>query len=111
MYFRKKHGKGFTYLDAEKNTVTDKDTRDWIKSLVIPPAWTDVEISKNRNADLLVTGRDDKNRKQYIYHPKYTERQNAQKFDRIVGFADQLENMRRVTGQHLRKRKLDRNKV
>ena len=111
MYFRKKRGKGFTYVDEKNNTIKDKDTRAWIKSLVIPPAWTEVEISEDRNADLLVTGRDDKNRKQYIYHPKYNEKQNAKKYGRIVDFADQLENMRRVTGQHLRKKKLDRNKV
>ncbi|HNP66319.1 MAG TPA: DNA topoisomerase IB [Aequorivita sp.] len=111
MYKRKKHGRGFTYKDEKGKTIRDKETRNWIKSLVIPPAWTDVEISEDQNADLLVTGRDDKDRKQYIYHPKYTERQNAKKFDRIIDFANQLEHMRRVTGQHLRKRKLNREKV
>ncbi len=111
MYYRKAHGKGFTYKDENGNTIQDKETRDWIKSLVIPPAWTHVEISENRNADLLVTGRDDKDRKQYLYHPKYIARQNSKKFNRIVDFADQLEHMRRVTGQHLRKRKLNREKV
>ncbi|TDU40432.1 DNA topoisomerase-1 [Gelidibacter sediminis] len=111
MYYRKRHGKGFTYQDKNGKTITDKETRNWIKSLVIPPAWTNVEISENRKSDLLVTGRDDKDRKQYIYHPKYRERQNSKKFDRIVAFADQLEHMRRVTGQHLRKRKLNREKV
>ena len=58
-----------------------------------------------------MTGRDLKGRKQYIYHPKHTKRQNAKKFDRIIAFADGLEHMRRVTGQHLRKRKLQREKV
>lgn len=111
MYYRKKHGKGFTYLDKNGNTIKDEEIRKWIKSLVIPPAWTEVEIEENRKADLLVTGRDDKGRKQYIYHPKYTEKQNSKKFDRIIQFADQLEHMRRVTGQHLRKRKLNREKV
>lgn len=111
MYHRKKHGKGFTYQDKNGKTIKDKETRDWIKSLVIPPAWTNVEIEENRKADLLVTGRDDKDRKQYIYHPNYTEKQNSKKFDRIIDFADQLEHMRRVTGQHLRKRKLNREKV
>ena len=111
MYQRKRHGKGFTYKDKNGRTITDPETRKWIKSLVIPPAWTDVEINEDRNADLLATGRDDKDRKQYIYHPKYTERQNAKKFDRIIDFANQLEHMRRVTGQHLRKRKLNREKV
>lgn len=111
MYYRKRHGKGFTYQDKYGKTLTDKDTRNWIKSLVIPPAWSDVEISENRKTDLLVTGRDDKDRKQYIYHAKYTAKQNSKKFDRIIEFADQLEHMRRVTGQHLRKRKLNREKV
>ncbi|MGB3608463.1 DNA topoisomerase IB [Psychroserpens sp.] len=111
MYYRKKHGKGFTIKDENGQTVKDSNIRDWIDSLVIPPAWSEVEISEDKKSDLLVTGRDDKNRKQYIYHPKYIEKQNAKKFDRIIDFADQLEHMRRVTGQHLRKRKLDRNKV
>jgi len=111
MYYRKAHGKGFSYKQENGKTIQDKETRDWIKSLVIPPAWTDVEISENRNARLLVTGRDDKERKQYLYHPKYTAKQNSRKFDRIIAFADQLEHMRRVTGQHLRKRKLGREKV
>lgn len=111
MYYRKRHGKGFTYKDEKGNTILDKEIRGWIKSLVIPPAWSEVEINKNRKADLLVTGRDDKDRKQYIYHPNYTEKQNSKKFDRIIEFADQLEHMRRVTGQHLRLRKPNREKV
>lgn len=111
MYYRKKHGNSFTYQDEKGKTIKNEAIRKWIKSLVIPPAWVDVQISKNRNADLLVTGRDDKSRKQYIYHPNYTKKQNSKKFDRIIDFADQLEHMRRVTGQHLRKRKLNRDKV
>ena len=111
MYFRKRHGKGFTYQDKNGDTIKDKEIKDWIKSLVIPPAWSEVEISEKKKADLLVTGRDDKGRKQYIYNPKYVEKQNSKKFDRIINFADQLEHMRRVTGQHLRKRKLTREKV
>lgn len=111
MYYRKKHGKGFTYRNENGATIKDEKIRNWIKSLVIPPAWTEVEINENPKADLLVTGRDDKDRKQYIYHPDYVEHQNAKKFDRIIAFADQLEHMRRVTGQHLRQRKLSREKV
>ncbi|WP_299672178.1 DNA topoisomerase IB [uncultured Polaribacter sp.] len=111
MYYRKKHGKGFTYLDKKKQTIKDSNLRDWFKSLVIPPAWTDVEISSKKSAKVLVTGRDDKDRKQYIYNPKFREKRDQEKFDRILDFADQLEHMRRVTGQHLRKQKLSREKV
>ncbi|MGJ8591010.1 MAG: DNA topoisomerase IB [Aquaticitalea sp.] len=111
MYYRKKHGKGFRYTDKSNATITDDKLKDWFKSLVIPPAWTDVEIDSKKSAKILVTGRDDKDRKQYIYNPKFREKQDQAKFDRILNFADQLEHMRRVTGQHLRKRTLTREKV
>jgi len=111
IYYRKKHGRGFRYVDNSKNTVKDKKLKDWFKSLVIPPAWTDVEINSNKKAKILATGRDDKDRKQYIYNSKFREKQNQAKFDRIVKFADNLEHMRRVTGQHLRKKYLEREKV
>lgn len=111
MYYRKKHGKGFRYTDKSGETVTDNKLKEWFKSLVIPPAWTEVEISSKKRAKILVTGRDDKGRKQYIYNPKYRQQQDQEKFDRILNFADQLEHMRRVTGQHLRKRTLGREKV
>ncbi len=99
------------YKDDSGRTIKDKETKDWIKSLAIPPAWTEVQISEDRDADLLATGRDNKGRKQYIYHPDYRERRNQNKFDRILLFAERLEPMRRVTGQHLRKRKMCREKV
>jgi DNA topoisomerase-1 len=111
MYFRKKHGKGFRYVDKSNNTITDEKLKDWFKSLVIPPAWTEVEIDSKKSAKILVTGRDDKDRKQYIYNPKFRAKRDQEKFDRILNFADQLEHMRRVTGQHLRKRALGREKV
>ena len=111
MYHRKKHGKGFTYQTDNGKTIKDSELKKYFNSLVIPPAWTNVEINESRSADLLVTGRDAKNRKQYIYHPEYRADQNSKKFDRIIDFADNLEHMRRVTGQHLRKKKLSREKV
>lgn len=110
MYFRKASGKGFTYKD-ENNMVVDKETRKWITSLAIPPAWKYVEISEDKDAKILVTGRDEKSRKQYIYNPKFREEQNQKKFDRILEFAENLEHMRRVTGQHMRKKKMTREKV
>lgn len=111
MYHRKRHGPGFTYTNSRGRTVRNKDLRQWFDSLVIPPAWTEVEICGDRKADLLVTGRDAAGRKQYIYNPEFRQQKEAEKFDRIVRFAETLETMRRVTGQHLRRKKLDREKV
>jgi len=111
MYYRKKKGKGFSYTDENGKTVTDTPIKTYIKSLVIPPAWKDVEISEKKSSKILVTGRDELGRKQYIYNPKFRQKQEQKKFDRIIEFAEQLERMRRVTGQHMRKRKPTREKV
>lgn len=111
MYYRKKQGKGFRYQFEDGKTITDKALKDYFKSLVIPPAWTEVEISEKKGSKILVIGRDEKGRKQYIYNPKFRQQQEQKKFDRIIEFAEQLERMRRVTGQHLRKRKPTREKV
>lgn len=110
MYIRKGCGKGFTYKNTFGKTV-NKETRIWIESLIIPPAWKLVAISEDPEEKILATGRDEKNRKQYIYNEKFRKEQDAKKFDRIVNFAENLEHMRRVTGQHMRKRKLTREKV
>lgn len=108
---RHRRGKGFTYRTADGQTLQDKAWREWITSLVIPPAWHDVEIILNRRHHIYATGRDDAGRKQYIYNPKWREKREALKFDRMVAFAQQLTSMRRITGQHLNLKGLPRNKV
>lgn len=110
-YFRKKTGRGFTYTDEEGNKITDEKLLSFFKSVIIPPAWSDVQINNSPRAKVRATGYDAKGRKQYIYNATFRLRQDQKKFDRIVQFADRLPHMRAVTGQHLRKRKLDRNKV
>mgnify|MGYP003618344972 CR=1 FL=1 len=108
---RQSSGKNFFYTTKDQLKINDKDKIDYIKSLVIPPAWTDVEITTNKRAKILAVGRDQKGRKQYIYNPKFRAKKDADKFDRILHFAESLEHMRRVTGQHLRKKKMTREKV
>ena len=110
-YTRRRQGRGFSYRDDQGRTVTDRKLKEWFASLVIPPAWTEVEISSSPKSDLLATGRDIAGRKQYIYHPDYRQKREQEKFDRIISFAERLETMRRVTGQHLRRKKMTREKV
>lgn len=108
--FRK--GRGFSYrFVGSGRTLTNETTRDWIKSLAIPPAWTDVEIDLNREAKIHATGYDNKARKQYVYNEEWRARREQAKFDRILGFADRLPTMRRITGQHLRTQGARRERV
>lgn len=110
-YYRKKAGRGFSYSDQEGNKITDLDLLTFFQTLTIPPAWSDVEINASSRSKIRAIGYDAKGRKQYIYNSNFRQRQDQKKFDRILHFAKQLPRMRAVTGQHLRKRKLDRNKV
>lgn len=106
---RKKAGKGFSYVLNGKKV--DKATVSRIASLAIPPAWTNVEISVDRNAKVQATGYDDAGRKQYIYSKAYTEKQEAQKFDRILEFAESLPKLRKQVEKDLRKWRFTKKKV
>ena len=110
MYHRKRCGRGFTYQTETGKTLNGK-IRERLESLVIPPAWTEVEIAEDPDSDLQVTGRDAAGRKQYIYSEAYRIRKEEEKYKRIVRFGSKLEHMRRVTGQHLTRAKMDRKKV
>ncbi len=67
-YTRKPWGRGFTFLDEEGEHITG-EARKRLDALVIPPAWTEVWICPRPDGHLLATGRDEKGRKQYLYHP------------------------------------------
>lgn len=108
---RKRWGRGFTYQDEQGKTIQDRAQREWIQSLAIPPAWTDVWICSHQNGHILATGRDEKGRKQYIYHPEWVEHQNQKKFDRLYEFGQALPRLRETVDQHLRKRTLSRERV
>ena len=68
--------------------------RKRIESLVIPPAWTDVWICADPDGHLQATGRDDRGRKQYRYHPRFREAQDHAKFSRLCMFGVSLPRIR-----------------
>ncbi|MDQ2741056.1 MAG: DNA topoisomerase IB, partial [Chloroflexota bacterium] len=108
---RKRSGKGFRYLRANGEPV--KDVRDlrWIRSLAIPPAWTNVWISPYRNGHILATGRDDRGRKQYKYHPHWREVRDETKFHRMVIFGETLPQIRGRVSEDLSLRGLQRRRI
>lgn len=108
---RKKKGSGFTYLDTKGEVIQDKDTREWIEAIVIPPAWKEVWISPYKNGHILATGRDERGRKQYRYHPKWNQMSGEEKFGHLLKFGRALPHIREVTDQHLKERALSRQRV
>jgi DNA topoisomerase I len=69
---------------------------------VIPPAWTEVWISPSARAPLQATGRDARRRKQYLYHPKWREKQEQAKYCRLCRFPDVLPKIKRAVDRDLR---------
>ncbi len=99
--YRKKYGRGFTYLIDNKERLNDKEQLDRIKSLVIPPAWQQVRISEIPNGHLQVVGRDEKGRKVYLYHDIWTLLRNQTKFFKMSAFAKALPKIRKRLQQDL----------
>jgi DNA topoisomerase-1 len=110
-YTRRRQGRGWRYLDADGRTVRDPRLRERFEALAIPPAWRDVWICKSSRGHLQATGTDDAGRRQYLYHPKWHEQRQLEKYERILRFAEGLPDLRRVTAGHLRRKRLDREKA
>lgn len=108
---RRRAGSGFSYVDAEGRTVRDKVTLARIKSLAVPPAYTDVWICPIPNGHLQATGRDARGRKQYRYHPRWREVRDETKFGRMVAFSDALPRVRRRVEDDLGRPDLPKEKV
>ena len=101
----------FFYRDARGRPLRDKKALDRIRSLVIPPAWTEVWICARADGHLQATGRDAKGRKQHRYHPSWSAHRNRAKYDRISDFARALPAIRRRVQSDLRKPPMSREHV
>jgi DNA topoisomerase-1 len=82
------------YVDPHGRRVTDRAELLRIRSLVIPPAWTDVWICPDPRGHLQATGRDARGRKQYRYHAKWRDVRDEVKYGRLIAFARALPRIR-----------------
>lgn len=107
---RVKRGRGFSY-QRDGKPITNKAELARIAGLAIPPAWTDVQIAVRPGAKVQASGRDAKNRLQYIYNPAFQAKRAATKFDRITNFAHGLPKLRRRIEKDLARKRFDKRKV
>jgi DNA topoisomerase-1 len=91
---RRRAGKGFSYKTPDGKRLSDPETLDRIKSLAVPPAWTDVWISPLEDGHIQATGRDQRGRKQYRYHPRWSACRDEVKYSSLVDFARSLPRLR-----------------
>ena len=108
---RERNGTGFQYLDTEGRPVRDEAEVERVRSLVLPPAWTDVWICATPDGHIQATARDAKGRKQYRYHPRYRAFRDETKFSRMLEFSRHLPRIRRLVERDIRRQGLSREKV
>ncbi|CAN5230165.1 DNA topoisomerase IB [soil metagenome] len=108
---RKRRGRGFSYHDPEGELVKSAETLQRIRSLAIPPAYSDVWICPHSRGHLQATGRDAKRRKQYRYHPGWSAHRNTTKFSSLAVFGEALPEIRRRIRLDLRKPGVERERV
>lgn len=99
---RHRAGRGFCYRLPGGTLLRDPDARKRIEALAIPPAYSDVWICRDVRGHLQATGLDDRSRKQYRYHPDWTEFRNQLKFSGLADFGEALPRIRRRVRADLR---------
>ena len=107
---RRRCGKGFTYRHPDGSAVTAEE-RARIEAIAIPPAWQEVWICPLAEGHIQATGRDDRGRKQYRYHPSWREVRDANKYERLSEFATNLPDLRAKLDDDLGRRGLPEEKV
>ncbi|MFI8191748.1 DNA topoisomerase IB [Streptomyces sp. NPDC085946] len=108
---RVRHGRGFRYLDAKGEPLTDRDQLARIKALAVPPAWRDVWICRWPNGHLQAVGTDDAGRRQYLYHEEFRARQDQAKHQHVRQVARALPELRARVAGDLAGRGLSRARV
>jgi DNA topoisomerase-1 len=108
---RKRAGNGFTYIAQDGSPIRDEKELARIRSLAIPPAYTDVWICPSPNGHVQATGRDARRRKQYRYHPRWREIRDETKFGRMLAFSEVLPRIRERVERDLSRPGLPREKV
>jgi DNA topoisomerase IB len=110
-FTRRRRGKGFSYLDARGRSIDDPQTLQRIRSLAIPPAWTDVWICPDPWGHIQAMGTDAAGRRQYLYHARWREWRDRLKFRRMHEFARVLPVVRETVATHLEQPGLSRDKA
>lgn len=95
-------GRGFSYVSANGRKIRSGRLLARIQALAIPPAWTQVWIASAPGAHIQATGMDAAGRLQYIYHPRWREVREEEKFIRSLAFAQRLPTIRRTITRDLK---------
>ena len=99
------------YFQPKGKKLIDKDRVEFLNSLAVPPAWTDVWFCANENGHIQATGKDANGRLQYRYHPKWIDYKSKLKYANIDEFAAELDSLRDLVKEDLSSKEMSKNKV
>uniref|UniRef100_A0A6C0FDS7 DNA topoisomerase n=1 Tax=viral metagenome TaxID=1070528 RepID=A0A6C0FDS7_9ZZZZ len=83
----------YDYRDMDDNKVNSKIANKVTDSIYIPPAYDDVKINLNPKEKVLAIGYDEKQRPQYVYNKKFTERNSKKKFHKMIEFGESYQKI------------------
>lgn len=108
---RRRCGRGFVYLHPGGEALKDRRIRTRLEQLAVPPAWTKVWYCKDARGHIQATGRDERGRKQYVYHADWREIRDRSKFAQLGDFARALAPLRKQVKEDLRSTAPEENAV
>ncbi len=103
--------RSFKYFKADGAEVKKSADLEFLKSLVIPPAWKFVRINPSKGGKIQAVGMDASGRVQYQYNPLFAEKQKRKNFAKIKDFGKLLPKLRKITNEHISLDGLPREKV
>jgi DNA topoisomerase-1 len=108
---RRRKGTGWAYFDPTGKRITDRDEIERLNGIGLPPAYSEAWFCTGPDGHLQATGIDARGRKQYRYHPDFSAKRSASKFDGLREFGKALPRLRRRIEKDLRRRKIERETV
>ena len=91
----------YQYLDKRNNPVDPQIVKFCLQGLYIPPAHDDVQINLNKDSKILAIGYDTKDRPQYTYNKKFTQKQSKNKYKHMIKFGESYKKILRQINKDL----------
>jgi DNA topoisomerase-1 len=108
---RQRKGRAWAYFNPGGSRITDREEIERLNAVGLPPAYENAWFCTDPDGHLQATGIDARGRKQYRYHPDFSAKRSASKFDGLKEFGRKLPKLRRQVEKDLRRRKIERETV
>ena len=110
-YGRRRRGRGFSWHHPDGRPLRQASALERCRSLVVPPAWSEVWVCRDEHGHIQCTGIDARGRTQYRYHPLWRALRDREKFDGLADFARALPRIRAAVQEAMNGPRHDKSRV